>query len=651
MTLKRRLFVTLFLAIFAFLPFAQTFQAANDDVTGHWHEDALREMIDKGIMKGYGSGVYKPDAQVTRGQFSAIIVRALNLEPANEGTFFTDVSEKSGVLNEVLAAANAGLITGYPDGSFKPGAYISREHMAVIVKRAIDYLQMEDKSTALTFEDSKSILKDYHPAISTAVSYGIFKGSVINGKTYFRPSDFSTRGDAAAVISRLLTAAAEHLGEEESPSLTFNTANIDSSGNPAILKKYDTFKAAETALNNGQGQVIVYNDTIIRMKSGVVITAPTPKSSLTYVYSNPDLRNHITYVSADTELEYVNSTEEYVQVRIAGQNGYIKQENAALKTWGMLKGRSYYASVNGELTHYIYSNQSNKFVSYNSGKAPAFMKAGEKYYSWNGVDFTTSSGAKAGSGYNYFQFLTARSETSYTAAEIDAYIIQTLKDLEKKYPNNTTYKNASTRSKLIGMGKHLKEVEKEKNVNALMILALAQHESSYGLSTRALTYNNLFGLRVYDDNPANDHFATVAENVDELIALFWNKNYIPPNASYANGSVFGSKAVGMNVRYASDPYWGAKAAGHWSRIDKAMGSKDFNKYILGMTTSTGQNARKTPEISNNIAYTYAQTGMPVILLSELPGTGRTWYKTSSDHLSYKEVYFAGEYIRKLPILK
>lgn len=649
MTLKRRLFASMFLTIFALLPFAQSFQAASDDVTGHTHEAALREMIDKEIMNGYGNGIYKPNAQVTRGQFSAIITRALNLQPATEGAYFNDVNETSGVLNEVLAAANAGLITGYSDGSFKPAAPISRQHMAVIVKRAIDYLQMDEKSAPLAFEDKASILSAYHPAISTTVSYGIFKGSPIKGKIFFRPSDFSTRGEAAAVISRLLKAAEEQL--KESPALTFNTANIDSAGKPTVLKKYDTFEAAESALKDGQGEAVIFNNDIVRMKGGIVIAAPTPASSLTNIYTKPDLRSAFTYVSADTELEYIGSTADYVQVRVAGQAGYIKHENANLKTWPMLKSRSYYSSIGGELYHHIYMNQTNKFASYSSGKAPAFMKTGERYYSWNGIDFTTSSGSKAGAGFNYFQFLSARSETSYTAQQIDAYILQQLKELEQKNPNNSTYKNASTRSKLIGMGSHLKKVEKEKKVNALMILALAQHESNYGLSTRALTYNNLFGLRVYDDNPANDHFATVAENVDELLTLFWNKNYIPPNATYANGSIFGTKALGMNMRYASDPYWGAKAAGHWYRIDKAMGSKDINKYLLGMTMSTGQNARTAPAIANNVAYTYAQAGLPVILLEKQTAADRTWYKTTSDHVGYPAVYFAGEYIRELPILK
>ncbi|MBX0316845.1 S-layer homology domain-containing protein [Planococcus glaciei] len=654
MKFNKIFFIPLLMFIVALSPITQSAQAASDDITGHWHETEIREMIAKRIMNGYGDGIYKPNAQVTRGQFSAILTRALNLEPTTEGIYFSDVTEASGVLNEVLTAANAGLITGYPNGTFKPNEPISRQHMAIMVKRAMDYLQMTEKEEPLMFADRASILPEYHPAISNTVAYGIFNGSTIKNQVYFRPFDYATRGDAAAVLSRLLKAASQEQPDEpnENPALTYHVANINKDGNPVVVKKYDSFESAEIALKSGVGQVVLYDNAIVRMSSGVVITIPTPTSSLTNVYTKPDLKNAFTYVASDTELEYLGSTADYVTVRVSGTTGYIKHSNASLRTWNMLDGRSYYSVTNGDLYHNIFLHQSSKFASYNLGKAPSFMIAGARYYSWNGIDFTTASGSIAGSGHNYFQFLPARSSTTYTAQQIDSYIIQMLKDLEAKYPNNSTYKDASKRSKLIGIGAHLKKVEKENKVNALMILALAQHESAYGLSTRALTYNNLFGLRVYDDNPANDHFRTVAENIDELISVFWNKNYIPPNAVYANGSVFGTKALGMNMRYASDPYWGAKAAGHWYRIDKALGGKDLNAYQLGMTTTPGLNVRTSMEIiGTNIAYSYKQAGLPLIIFGEQKLGSRNWYEVSSDHIDYPNVFVAGEYIRKLPVLK
>ncbi len=66
--------------------------------------------------------------------------------------------------------------------------------------------------------------------------------------------------------------------------------------------------------------------------------------------------------------------------------------------------------------------------------------------------------------------------------------------------------------------------------------------------------------------------------------------------------------IGINVRYASDPYWGAKTAGHMYRIDTALGSKDYQQYKVGITTQKEVSVRKDPEVingtNNNRAYQY-----------------------------------------------
>lgn len=661
---KQAIFLLATLLFIALAPIATSAQKT-DDITGHHHEVELREMIKKEIMGGYGNGNYKPNGQITRGQFAAIITRALHLQAPHEGVTFADVTEKSGVMDEVIAAAGATIITGYPDGTFKPSANISRQHMAVIIKRALDYMDMEDKESKLDFTDTSLILKDYHAAVSNTVNYKIFAGSKINGGVYFRPSDNATRGDAAAVMSRFLSAVekdevvppvhkpAPPVDKPTPPPVakpepTFNTESIQADGSTKIIAKHKSYDAAQATLKNEQ--VITYGDSIIKMPGGIVISKPTVASSLTNIYTKQDLRTAETYVSADTELEYVGSTDKYVEIKVAGKKGFIKHENAILKPWKAVKERSYYTVSNGSLHHHIYSNTTGKYAVVNeAGKAPSFMKAGEKYYSWNGITFTRTNGSVAGTGYQYFQYLPARSTTNYTAEEIDAYIVKNLLNLEKMNPNNKTYKDASMRSKLLGLGSYLKQMEKEYKVNAMLILALAQHESAYGLSVRALDYNNLFGIRVFDDNPDDLHFKTVEDSIDTLMTDYFNKNYIPPNAAFANGAVFGNKAMGFNMKYASDPYWGEKAAGHWYRADKMMGGKDAAKaYRVGLTTEA-LNVRTGPGTSNKAVYRYNKGLTPVIIVGEVKPS--PWIKVISDAMNYDELYVSGDFVKEIPMVK
>ena len=74
------------------------------------------------------------------------------------------------------------------------------------------------------------------------------------------------------------------------------------------------------------GQVILYDDAIIKMDSGIVVTKPTIESVLTIIYSDQNFKNEATYVINDTELEYVESTDSYVKIKVAGNPGFIKHE-------------------------------------------------------------------------------------------------------------------------------------------------------------------------------------------------------------------------------------------------------------------------------------------------------------------------------------
>ncbi len=259
-------------------------------------------------------------------------------------------------------------------------------------------------------------------------------------------------------------------------------------------QEFTTFDAAEKAITNNS-QVIVQNNKIMKMSSGYVVTN-------NYVVLNSETIKDQIGVAGDTEMEYLSSDATQVKVRLAGQVGYLKHADVTLIPFSMSKGRSYYSNENGEIKHTLYDYKTNKYSSsYVFGKAPSFMKSGEKYYSWDGIFFTNGNGSSKGEAYNYYQFLPARAKTQYTAEELDAYIMNKLAEVEST--GITLYKDATTKSKLIGLGQTLKEVEEISQINALLILSLAQHESAYGMSKNAQNLNNLFGLYEYDTNPLN----------------------------------------------------------------------------------------------------------------------------------------------------
>lgn len=638
--------------------------ASADELTGHSHEQGLRYLISKNALVKDAKGSYRPNDNVTRGEFASYLSKAMNLK-ATSDIVFKDVPDTYVHAKDIKLAASAGIITGYGDGSFKPNAAISRQHMAVMLERAIDYLNIPKGTPTITFKDNASIIKDYRQAVAIGAQLEIIKGA--NG--YFMPAKNATIGQASSFIVRLMQLAGDpdatapnggntsggnsnggdtnggnsNGGDTNTGSSKYAIKEI-SNGTLVGNQGFSTFEAAEKAVTKNT-QVIVQSDKIVKMSSGYAVTND-------YVALKSETINDSLAVATNTEMEYLSSDATQVKVRLAGQVGYLKHADVTLIPFSMSKGRSYYENVNGEIKHTLYDYKTNKYSSsYIFGKAPSFMKQNEKYYSWNGIYFSNGNGSSKGDAYNYYQFLPARAQTQYTAQEIDTYIMNKLAEIEST--GATLYKDATKKSKLIGLGQTLKDVEAKSQINAMLILSLAQHESAYGMSEHAQKLNNLFGLYVYDTNPLNKNFDSIADNINELVDKFLQPNYINPGGTpgknFANGAVVGSKALGFNVKYASDPFWGAKIAGHYYRAEKALGFKDANKpYTIGLTTTNGLNVRTGAATSNNPLFTYARSGMPVIITSSATNG---WYEIISDKLYTGKAFVSKDYVQVINTVK
>ncbi len=273
-------------------------------------------------------------------------------------------------------------------------------------------------------------------------------------------------------------------------------------------------------------------------------------------------------------------------MKLSGKTGFIKQGHAFMPVSNY--GYSYYtANSTGELIHHVSLNkgrlnQDYTTQSYIIGKAPEGMNQEDQYVSWDQIHFERQ-GEHTINSYNYYQFLSAQTQTVYTAEELDDYILAELE--RKEASGDGIYRDATKKSKLLGIGSLLKKIEDEKNINALLLLAHAQHNSDYGMSGAAQENNNLFGLA---DNPEAAEkgqfleYQSIEENI-YVLADEWNDNYITPKAKNGHGAFLGTKAAGINVKYNSDPYWGAKVAGHAYLIDKALGGSDYDRYKIDIT--------------------------------------------------------------------
>ena len=198
MSSGKRLFSTL--TVFSLLLLVPTQAAVTfSDLQGdYWAKEAVTQIASLGVLTGYPDGTFRPDAPITRAEFAAIIVKLKSpgaLQPAAVSSF-SDVTSESWATGYIEAAARLGLITGYPDGTFHPTVKIDRVDAVVILTRFASLPATYDLTDA--YED----ISPEHWAnnlISAAKAAGFL--DFIKGKE-FEPARLFTRGETCWVLAR-----------------------------------------------------------------------------------------------------------------------------------------------------------------------------------------------------------------------------------------------------------------------------------------------------------------------------------------------------------------------------------------------------------------------------------------------------------------
>lgn len=119
-----------------------------DVQTGHWFYKEVETLYNSGIVDGTGEHKFSPDAPVTRAEFAVMAARWAGLDYEG-GNVFDDVPVGHWAYSYINAAANAGWVQGYPDGSFRPDEPISRAEVVRLVNGMINRSVTLDKLKAL----------------------------------------------------------------------------------------------------------------------------------------------------------------------------------------------------------------------------------------------------------------------------------------------------------------------------------------------------------------------------------------------------------------------------------------------------------------------------------------------------------------------
>ena len=185
--LKRKYLVTLLaiVMIVGLIPVG-AFGAEVTDIEGHWAQSRIQRWLDQGLADGYPDGTFQPNGEVTRAEFVAFMTRAFQVADSAQDPGFTDVNEGDWYYNNVATATAAGLIEGYPDGTFGPNLSISRQEAATILYRLLDLPVMHDVTFSVT-DDRERPLEG-----ATVEINNLSAETDEDGQAFF--ADFSTGG-------------------------------------------------------------------------------------------------------------------------------------------------------------------------------------------------------------------------------------------------------------------------------------------------------------------------------------------------------------------------------------------------------------------------------------------------------------------------
>ncbi|MCX6083506.1 MAG: substrate-binding domain-containing protein [Caldiserica bacterium] len=218
---RRVLAVALILAFLSMASVHPARAASLSDIIGRPDQAVIELVVAKGFMKGYPDGTLRPDAPVTRAEFVVALARSAGLDlvqsPANT---LLDLPTSNWASPLVYAALTKGWVSGYPDGTFHPTAGITREESMVIVARLMGF-EIRGMATHIVL-DKVPGSEDLSEWARTAAAACVQEGMVAD---VTRPTAAITRAQAAAYFPPILDYKEP---ETQSMVLATTTSTFDS---------------------------------------------------------------------------------------------------------------------------------------------------------------------------------------------------------------------------------------------------------------------------------------------------------------------------------------------------------------------------------------------------------------------------------------
>ncbi|MCM3272288.1 immunoglobulin-like domain-containing protein [Paenibacillus elgii] len=178
---------------------------ASADANGHWAKKEIANWQDLDLSEGYPDGTFRPDASITRAEFVALVNRVFRLKD-KASVDFSDVKAGDWHYDEFAKARAAGVVSGYEDGTLRPNVPITRQEAAVVLQGLFQAKASAQDTAVARFKDAGTIPSWSKAAIEAVVSQGYMNGYPDGSYMPDRPI---TRAEAVVTLDR-----AKHISDK-----------------------------------------------------------------------------------------------------------------------------------------------------------------------------------------------------------------------------------------------------------------------------------------------------------------------------------------------------------------------------------------------------------------------------------------------------
>lgn len=175
----------------------------NDVSNSYWAYPFINELVQRNVIAGFPDGTFRPDAPVTRAQFAAMVQSALSKAMSRSPIRFNDVPSNYWANNAINNAYGMGFLSGYPGGVFRPEQNIPREQVLVSLANGLNRTPRGNVEVILgSFNDSNNISNFARSPVAAATENQM----VVNypNLRQLNPNRNATRAEVAAFIYQAL---------------------------------------------------------------------------------------------------------------------------------------------------------------------------------------------------------------------------------------------------------------------------------------------------------------------------------------------------------------------------------------------------------------------------------------------------------------